>query len=569
MLPVALMFLASMLPLALANNDNGNGTGTPGCLLGNVDFQFCGTLNYLGQLVPHVRDGVCDDGGPGAEFGVCWYGTDLSDCGSRAGCDNVSQACPWGNRDDLHYCIHASDGDCDDGGPGAEHSLCPFGTDLTDCGPRPSCGVRNATYCHLEDNGECDDGGAGARTFWCVYGSDENDCGGDRPPAPPSGPAGYVSSRCRVENDGVCDDGGPGAEFYSCPYGSDEFDCGGFRPPAPPFLPAGDLASRRQSRCNHHNVMEMISIAFAVAWCFLLVVWLRLISSDLPCSSRTQVHSDDSSSLPAGTPTPAAEPATGDNSASLPAATPTPAAEPAAAAAGESSGDGNGLSDGSSSAGCGPNNLRVLLFLVPFFHLGMACVDLYIYSMCECLVCYFASKSSFYTYLIFKNVFEEGRLTALLLCLFVIASGAGTVRPRLGVRQTVLLVVLFGGFISASFLGLPLTVHELGTDETAAFIATVSVEAIIFLVVQLEASAQCRVLVAQVCACACARARPWGFGFQLRCRRASSTVAYDPSPRHRPEDLPSVCQAPPLHIASAVRRPVLCADGLLRRRAPW
>ena len=31
---------------------------------------------------------------------------------------------------------YASDGYCDDGGPGAEYSDCAFGTDCTDCGPR-------------------------------------------------------------------------------------------------------------------------------------------------------------------------------------------------------------------------------------------------------------------------------------------------------------------------------------------------------------------------------------------------------------------------------------------------
>lgn len=36
----------------------------------------------------------------------------------------------------LDSCRWASDGDCDDGGPGAESSACSWGTDCTDCGPR-------------------------------------------------------------------------------------------------------------------------------------------------------------------------------------------------------------------------------------------------------------------------------------------------------------------------------------------------------------------------------------------------------------------------------------------------
>ena len=33
-------------------------------------------------------------------------------------------------------CVSASDGDCDDGGPGSEYSSCVYGSDCTDCGPR-------------------------------------------------------------------------------------------------------------------------------------------------------------------------------------------------------------------------------------------------------------------------------------------------------------------------------------------------------------------------------------------------------------------------------------------------
>ena len=33
-------------------------------------------------------------------------------------------------------CNYSSDGDCDDGGAGAEYSYCEEGTDCIDCGPR-------------------------------------------------------------------------------------------------------------------------------------------------------------------------------------------------------------------------------------------------------------------------------------------------------------------------------------------------------------------------------------------------------------------------------------------------
>jgi hypothetical protein len=34
-------------------------------------------------------------------------------------------------------CAYAGDGECDDGGPGAIHDLCRYGTDCSDCGERP------------------------------------------------------------------------------------------------------------------------------------------------------------------------------------------------------------------------------------------------------------------------------------------------------------------------------------------------------------------------------------------------------------------------------------------------
>lgn len=72
-------------------------------------------------------DGECDDGGPGADWSMCDLGTDCADCGPR-------EVVTSGMCDDS--CLFAADGYCDDGGPGSEFSLCALGTDCTDCGPR-------------------------------------------------------------------------------------------------------------------------------------------------------------------------------------------------------------------------------------------------------------------------------------------------------------------------------------------------------------------------------------------------------------------------------------------------
>ena len=66
-------------------------------------------------------DGDCDDGGNGAEYSLCTIGSDCHDCGARLVDDSTC----------TNNCVWASDGDCDDGGPGSEYSLCERGNDCT------------------------------------------------------------------------------------------------------------------------------------------------------------------------------------------------------------------------------------------------------------------------------------------------------------------------------------------------------------------------------------------------------------------------------------------------------
>jgi hypothetical protein len=99
-----------------------------------------GDLAGCSDLCPWAFDGECDDGGPGADWAVCPYGTDCGDCGPRDGAGDpggdpggfpppgggwCSDDCPW-----------AFDGECDDGGPDADWAVCPYGSDCGDCGPR-------------------------------------------------------------------------------------------------------------------------------------------------------------------------------------------------------------------------------------------------------------------------------------------------------------------------------------------------------------------------------------------------------------------------------------------------
>ncbi len=56
-------------------------------------------------------------------------GTQSVDSGSDDGADSGGLLC-------MDTCDWAGDGVCDDGGPGAEYDVCAYGTDCADCGPR-------------------------------------------------------------------------------------------------------------------------------------------------------------------------------------------------------------------------------------------------------------------------------------------------------------------------------------------------------------------------------------------------------------------------------------------------
>jgi hypothetical protein len=230
-----------------------------------------------------AHDGECDDGGPGAMYALCGYGTDCADCGVRPALDPISaQSQRWaGGCDDS--CGSARDGECDDGGPGSLYSICRYGSDCSDCGPRgpldpasvgfaPSAsGCENT--CRSSFDRECDDGGPGSMYALCALGTDCNDCGprppghgGAVPPTPmpptfmppaPTPPTpmpptpippstGHTTGQlcentCQWAFDRECDDGGPGSLYNICAYGTDCGDCGprpaasgpGLGPPTP------------------------------------------------------------------------------------------------------------------------------------------------------------------------------------------------------------------------------------------------------------------------------------------------------------------------------------------------
>jgi hypothetical protein len=101
---------------------------------GGSGGSYSGT--YCSNTCRYASDGDCDDGGPGAEYSLCSRGSDCRDCGSRAPPPPPPASSSGSSSTSLcsNSCSYASDGDCDDGGAGAEYSLCNPGTDCQDCG---------------------------------------------------------------------------------------------------------------------------------------------------------------------------------------------------------------------------------------------------------------------------------------------------------------------------------------------------------------------------------------------------------------------------------------------------
>ena len=173
-------------------DDGGDSSHFSYCTLGR-DCSDCGVRTVpacSNTCAASAPTPTCDDGGPQSNGSSCAFGSDCFDCGDRSGlgyvappseppagpslpalfslCTDTCIIAQWG----VDY---SSDGDCDDGGPGSEYSVCALGTDCTDCGARSVLtGCENS--CTYANDGTCDDGGGGSPQF-CELGTDCFDCG--------------------------------------------------------------------------------------------------------------------------------------------------------------------------------------------------------------------------------------------------------------------------------------------------------------------------------------------------------------------------------------------------------
>ena len=113
---------------------------------------------------------------------------------------------------------YAVDGECDDGGPGAGYDLCEYGSDCLDCGG-PRCG--NSTSLSTSYSYDYE----GGPPFPPLPPLDPPSP--SMPPVPPGCTCNSSCvGNPEYSGDGVCDDGGPGADFNECAYATDCLDCG-------------------------------------------------------------------------------------------------------------------------------------------------------------------------------------------------------------------------------------------------------------------------------------------------------------------------------------------------------
>ena len=159
--------------------------------------------------------------------GICpgHQGSDGSSASPPDSCV-CADTCTWNGNSG------ASNGFCSDGGPGSEYSVCPLGTDRSDCGPRcpsapPSSSARSCvcadTCANYYGYSLAADGGPGAT---------ERDCGPRCPSAPPSSTRRPTAAWARA----TANDGGFGLRAHTA-FGA-------------AWAPTAVIAARAARRCR-------------------------------------------------------------------------------------------------------------------------------------------------------------------------------------------------------------------------------------------------------------------------------------------------------------------------------
>ena len=137
--------------------------------------------------------------------------------------------------------------------------------------------------------------------------------------------------------------------------------------------------------------------------------------------------------------------------------------------------------------------LRFFLFVLPLVMFGNSIVQVDVYTTCPCLQCPWGATRALAASI---YAFHIGRLVVFPLCLYIIATGCGTIYAQVPTRGWLVVVFVFGGF--AASLGCSIVPNS---DPTATLvggaIATL-LYAAVYLTVLAEAVVSCKVLKAQL-----------------------------------------------------------------------
>ena len=138
--------------------------------------------------------------------------------------------------------------------------------------------------------------------------------------------------------------------------------------------------------------------------------------------------------------------------------------------------------------------LRAFLFLLPLAQFGNCVIQVHTYTVCPCLYCSGVHSYTGYKSLIAaRHTLDIIRLVVFPLCLYVIATGCGTIHPRLPLRGWMVLLFVGGGLIAALACA---TSEEV--DAYAAYVGSIVMYLFVLVVIIAEAVLSCKVLKAQL-----------------------------------------------------------------------
>ena len=217
------------------NNDGDCDDGGPNAVYGLCGFGA--DCSDCGARYDYDGDGYYDDEGVTPLNSNLELDCDETDIYINPGMldigqDGIDQDCDGFDEEGLcdDTCSDAGDGYCDDGGPFAQYNICGFGSDCSDCSPRYDddgdgyYDDEGTTSLNTSLSLDCDDSDSTVNPGGTEVPNDgiDQDCSG----ADEIASTALCDDSCQYANDGDCDDGGTDSLYDYCDLGTDCSDCG-------------------------------------------------------------------------------------------------------------------------------------------------------------------------------------------------------------------------------------------------------------------------------------------------------------------------------------------------------